>query len=274
MSSAELLRAARYEVLPLDGIVDEVCAHLPRGSRVTVTASPTKGLPPTLDVTERLAAAGFNAVPHVPARLVRDVPHLDEILGRLRAAGVRELFVPAGDAKSPAGDFAGSAALLQAMGERRGQFAQIGIAGYPEGHPLMPGDAAMRSLREKAPLATCIISQICFDSAAIEGWIRQVRGGGTGLPIWIGLPGIVDMRRLLRITAKIGMADSSRFALGHRGWVRRLVARQFRPDGLLRELGPRLEDAGASIAGYHLYTFNEVARTERWRREQVERLSA
>ena len=41
---AELLAQSRYEVLPLDGIEEEVLEHVPREVTITVTASPTKGL--------------------------------------------------------------------------------------------------------------------------------------------------------------------------------------------------------------------------------------
>ena len=40
---AELLAHPRYEVLPLDGIEEQVLEHVPRDVTVTVTASPTRG---------------------------------------------------------------------------------------------------------------------------------------------------------------------------------------------------------------------------------------
>lgn len=58
-------------------------------------------------------------MPHLSARLVRDRDHLDEVLARLHDAGVRELFVPAGDATDAAGDFNSAADLLAAMGPAR-----------------------------------------------------------------------------------------------------------------------------------------------------------
>jgi methylenetetrahydrofolate reductase (NADPH) len=32
-------------------------------------------------------------------------------------------------------------------------------------------------------------------------------------------------------------------------------------------------DPAAKVAGFHFYTFNEVARTERWRQQTLERLA-
>src|SRR5215212_11078464 len=80
----ELLRHPRFEVLPLDGIEEQVREHLGNDVKVTVTASPRKGLEATLELSERLAAAGYSVVPHLSARLVRDRVHLEESVARLR----------------------------------------------------------------------------------------------------------------------------------------------------------------------------------------------
>jgi methylenetetrahydrofolate reductase (NADPH) len=254
-----LLERPRYEVLPVDGIAEEVLAHVPRDVKVTVTASPAKGLEATLAVAERLAAHGYAVVPHLSARQVRDEVHVEEIVARLHAAGVREIFVPAGDAKEP-GPFPDAASLLRAVA---GRFDEVGITGYPESHHLIDDETTIRAMFEKAPMATYIVSQICFDPVVIDTWIARVRARGTQLPIWVGMPGIVDNAKLLRVSMKIGLGESARFLRAHRGWVRRLVARSFTPDVLLRRL------TSDDIAGVHFFTFNELERTERWRREAL-----
>jgi len=270
---AELLRRPRFEILPLAGIEEQVLAHLGTDLRVTVTASPRKGLEATLDLSERLARAGYTVVPHLSARLVSDRAHLEEIVERVLGAGIRELFVPAGDAPEP-GEFAGAVELLEAMGPLRARFDEIGITGYPESHHLISDEETIQAMFAKAPMATCIISQICFDADVIARWIAEVRRRGTNLPIWIGLPGIVDYSKLVRISMKIGLGQSARFLRHHSNWMSRLVTRQFKPDPLLRGLASTLADPAAHVAGFHFYTFNEVARTERWRRAALERLGA
>jgi methylenetetrahydrofolate reductase (NADPH) len=269
---ADLLRHPRFEVLPLDGIEEQVREHLGSDVKVTVTASPRKGLEATLELSERLAAAGYSVVPHLSARLVRDRAHLEEVLARLQGAGVRELFVPAGDATEP-GEYHSAADLLAAMGESRSRFERIGITGYPESHHLISDEETIRAMFAKAEMATDIISQLCFDAETIDGWIKNVRERGTHLPIWIGMPGCVDYAKLVRISMKIGMGESARFLGRHKSWMSRLVTRQFKPSGLLSELTPVVTDPASGVAGFHLYTFNEVGRTERWRRQTLERLA-
>jgi methylenetetrahydrofolate reductase (NADH) len=262
-----LLRAARFEVIPLDGVEEQVLAHLPTDVKVTVTASPRRGLEATLELTERLTRAGYAAVPHLSARLVRDRAHLDELLGRIQAQGTRELFVLAGDPPEPAGQFVGAAELLEAIGARRAEFDAIGITGYPESHHLISDEETIRAMFAKAPMATHIVSQICFDASTIERWIGEVRRRGTELPIWIGLPGPVPRRKLLTVSTKIGLGESARFLSHHRNWI----SRRFKPDALVRELTPCATDPASRVGGFHLYTFNEVGRTERWRQSVLSR---
>jgi methylenetetrahydrofolate reductase (NADPH) len=124
----------------------------------------------------------------------------------------------------------------------------------------------------KSEMATDIISQLCFEPDTIDGWIRNVRERGTHLPIWIGMPGCVDHAKLMRITMKIGMGESARFLRHNRNVVARLLTRQFKPSKLLEQLTPVVTNADRGVAGFHLYTFNEVGRTERWRQRTLQRL--
>jgi methylenetetrahydrofolate reductase (NADPH) len=268
------LEHPRYEVLPLDGVADAVKAHVPAAVKITVTASPSKGLEPTLQTAERLVAHGYTVVPHLSARLVRDRGHLEEIMLRLRAAAVREAFVIAGDASQPAGEFAGAAELLAAMGELRERLDEVGISGYPESHHFISDETTIEAMFEKEPMATYIVSQICFDADVIATWIRRVRDRGTLLPIWIGVPGAVDNRKLLRTSLRIGLGESVRFLRSQRGWLRRFILpRLYTPTKLLRALVPSFADPAARVGGIHVYTFNELERTERWRLELIEQLT-
>jgi methylenetetrahydrofolate reductase (NADPH) len=268
------LQRPRYEVLPLDGVAEEVFAHLPRGSKVTLTASPTKGLEATLTVAEALAPRDYSVVPHLSARLVRDRAHLEEIVARLRAVDVREVFVIAGDARQPAGEYTGAAELLAAMGELRESFAEIGISGYPESHRFISDETTIEAMFAKEPMATYIVSQICFDADTIATWVKRVRDRGTHLPIWIGVPGAVDTRKLMRTSLRIGLGESVRFLRSQHGLVRRFLSpRRYTPTDLLEQLSQTFADPEARVGGIHVYTFNELKETETWRRQLVDRLS-
>jgi methylenetetrahydrofolate reductase (NADPH) len=269
----ELLRRPRYEVFPLEGIEEEVAAHVPHDVKMTVTSSAARGIDRTLELAGELAGRGFEVVPHLSARLVLDREHVKRILGRLHEIGVHEVLAIGGDVGEPAGRFPGAFELLTAMADLGHGLDAIGIAGYPESHPFISDEETIEAMFKKAPLATHIVSQLCFEPTVIAGWIAAVRARDVDLPIYVGIPGAVGRARLLRISTKIGVGESARFLRKHGTLLARLFLRgSYSPSSLVEGLRLHLGDPGEGIGGFHVYTFNEVGKTERWRQETIRRL--
>ena len=272
---AELLARPRYEVLPLDDVEEQVLAHVPLDVKLTVTASPRRGIGHTIDAAERLSRQGYEVAPHLSARLVADRIHLAEIVARLGGLGIRDVFVVAGDAEQPAGAFDGAAPLLEAMAELGHPFDEVGITGYPESHPLISDETTIQAMFDKARFATYIVSQICFDSRVTVAWMNEVWRRGTRLPIHVGIPGAVPRAKLVRMTGKIGLGESARFLRGHSTWVTRMLRPAgFSPDPVIAGLEPVLADPEPKLAGFHVFTFNDLVDTERWRRVRLQRLAS
>ncbi len=269
---ASFLRTPRYEVLPTDDAAERVAAFVPRQVTVTVTASPKRGMPATVLLAVKLAKMGYRAVPHLSARLIRDVHELGQILDALKDGGIDNVFVVAGDAPKPAGQFLDALSLLHALPSNH-HLTEVGVTGYPESHPFIHDDVTIQAMWDKRRLATYIVSNMSFDPTTVTGWVERVRRRGVELPIYIGMAGVADPVRLLRVSTKIGVADAARFLRGHPSWV----ARMFRPGGyepgrFLSAVLPDLARPDLRVAGLHVFTFNELEPTERWRREMLARL--
>jgi methylenetetrahydrofolate reductase (NADPH) len=272
---APLLQRPRYEVFPAKSTEETVLEWVPTDLTVTVTASPAKGLDPTLDLTERLTAQGYRVVPHVSARLVRDDAHLADIVARLTACGVDDVFVPAGDADPPAGRFDSALALLDRLAEMGRPFARVGVTGYPESHPRIDDDITIQAMWDKRQHAAYLVSNLCFDPATLRHWIRRVRARGVTMPMFIGIAGPVDRARLLRMATKAGVAESARFLTGHTEWLLRLgTPTGYNPGRLLERTGATLADPASAVEGLHVFTFNQVRQTEQWRRSLLDRIAA
>ncbi|KOV61560.1 5,10-methylenetetrahydrofolate reductase [Streptomyces sp. NRRL WC-3618] len=268
-----MLGRVRYEVLPAKATEDKVLAHVPRDIVVTVTASPVKGLEPTLDLTGRLAAHGYRVVPHVPARLLRDDAHLKDVVDRLRETGVDDVFVPAGDADPPAGSYEGALPVLRRLGELGSPFTHIGVTGYPESHPLIHDDVTIQAMWDKREHATYIVSNLCFDARVLGEWVGRVRRRDVALPVYVGVAGPVQRAKLLSMATKIGVGESTRFLTRHPLWFLRFAAPGgYSPERLLTAAEGALTAPGAGVAGLHLFTFNQVEETERWRQGLLERV--
>ncbi len=264
------LETARFEIIPMKG-VDEQIDRLPDNAVVTVTASPTKGIDATLELTREVAARGHRVVPHLSARLVHSRDHLARIIDLLHTHGVAEVFVPAGDIEEPLGPYEGAADLLEEMTDLGHGFDYVGITGYPEAHAFIPDKTTIDAMHRKAPHATHIVSQICYDPETVRDWIANVRARGVHLPMFLGVPGVIDRARLLRVSMRVGLGDSVRFLRKQHEVAGRLLT-GYQPDELIISLADLVGHAEAKVAGWHLFTFNEVERTERWRREFIDTL--
>ena len=269
------LGAPRYEVLPTEDVEERLLKSVPREITITVTASPRRGIEATIGLAERLARHGYQVVPHISARLLKDDAHLREVLDRVDAIGRHEIFVVAGDAKEPAGKFPDSVSLLSALMVEPHGLREIGVTGYPERHSFIDDDLTIQAMWDKRRIATYIVSNLCFDPRVVKGWVGRVRRRGVQLPIHIGLAGVADPAKLLRISTRIGLGDSARFLRGHSNWFLRLVSPGgYDPGRFARALLPDLAAPERNVAGLHFFTFNEIEATERWRLELLARLLA
>ncbi|MGQ0670037.1 MAG: 5,10-methylenetetrahydrofolate reductase [Actinomycetota bacterium] len=265
----ELLARVRFEVVPLRGVEEQV-AHLPPGSTVTVTCSPRKGVEATLELSEGLAAQGFRVAPHVSARLVRGRAHLAEIAAWIRESGTSDVFVVGGDAREPRGPYPSALALLSALADLGDPLPLVGVAAYPERHPLIDEDVLVRALLDKQPFAGYMVTQICFDASVIASWLAGIRRAGVHLPVYVGIPGALKRRKLLEVSLRVGVGDSIRYLTKHGSIVTRLVrGGSYRPDGLVDGVAGFATESDLGIAGFHVNTFNQVEGTERWRREAL-----
>jgi len=270
---AGVLAHPTFELVPLRNAADQA-AFLPPRATVTVTSSPAKGIEATVALCEQLQAGGFRAVPHLSARQVRDRAHLTDLIAWLEGAGVDRAFVVGGDAKDP-GEFPDGLSLLRAMAEIGHPLREIGIPCYPQGHAFIADRLLLDALRDKARYASYMTTQLCFDPGAIATWLAARRAEGIALPAHVGIPGVAEPHKLLAISARIGVADTHRFLTKNIRFVARLMRSGgfYLPDGLLEGLAPHIADPAARIVDLHLYTFNAVEATERWRRSMLERLA-
>jgi methylenetetrahydrofolate reductase (NADH) len=262
-----VLEDPTFELIPLKN-ADAQAEHLPAGATVSVTASPAKGQMATAELSLRLHDRGLRVVPHLSARLTRDRTELLAFLGPLREAGIDRLFVVGGDPEEP-GAYPDALSILREMADLGVLPSEIGIGGYPDGHAFIPDAKLNEALAAKAPFASYVTTQLCFDPTAIATWIAGRRAAGIALPIKLGIPAVAQIPKLIEISARIGVRDASKFIMKNTAFVGQLIASggMYRPNGFLEAVAPVIADPAAGIVDLHVYTFNQVEATEAWRRE-------
>lgn len=264
-----LLHSVRFEIVPLKS-ADAAIAALPPTSNVSVTCSPTKGIGATVELCERVLAAGHLAVPHIAARMVEGPKHVASLCTSLRNLGVTDLFLVGGDQPDPLGPYVDGLGLLQELLNHEHGLTTIGFPAYPDGHGVIPRgplrDAmyAKTSLVGSSGLQTFVSTQMCFDSDLFIKWLRAERRAGFNAPVHLGVPGVIDKLKLMTMGARLGVGSSMRFLKKNRATIGRLLLPGgYEPSDLVNALDPVA--AELDITGLHLFTFNEVAATAAWR---------
>jgi methylenetetrahydrofolate reductase (NADPH) len=152
-------------------------------------------------------------------------------------------------------------------------FKDVGVAGYPESHPTINDDLTIQSMWDKRKHATYVVSNLTFDPGVVKDWVHRMRLRRINLPLLLGLPGPVDRTKLLGMATKIGVGDSTRFLSKQKGLMTRLVAPGgFTGESFLTKCAPSVGEPEARVDGLHVYTFNQVAETEAWRKDWLRRL--
>jgi methylenetetrahydrofolate reductase (NADPH) len=250
--------------------VTALAAAVPSGTRIYLSAVPTRPPHDALEPAIRLAAAGLEPVPHVAVRMFETAAVLDRFLARLSAeAGVRRVLLIAGDRDQPAGEFHNALELIDGDVLRRRGIAEIGVAGYPEGHPRISAQELDLALVRKVAAAEAtgiklhVVTQFCFDPAAIVRWIVRLRGFGLELPVRVGIAGPTNVATLLRYAAKCGVGASAQGLTRQAGLVKHLLALSA-PDALLRALAEARARGDLGEVVPHFYSFGGLAQTSRW----------
>lgn len=257
----------RFEVLPL-GNSEEEAAQLPEPVHLTVTCSPKLGPDRSVQVAGRLRRLGHTVTVHIAARMVRDRVHLDHLLAAMADAGV-DLFLIGGDAAPPVGEYASAVELLPIVAAHPRRPATIGIAGYPEGHPLIDLATLDQALADKSRYADYVTTQLCFDASTLRAWVADRRARGIELPVLIGMPGKVMAARLIEMSARVGVGPSVSFLRKQRGLRNVLgLLRASAGDHLYEALVGDVGDPALGIAGFHYFTFNHLIATYQWHRDK------
>ncbi|MER6957854.1 MULTISPECIES: methylenetetrahydrofolate reductase [unclassified Streptomyces] len=250
--------------------LEEARDSIPQGTRINVTFLGNENLQMRLEASRAVKRLGFVPVPHLSARRLGSQTEFEEFLAALRADDACDnVFTVGGDPARPQGPYEDSLALIESGLLQEYGVRQVGISGYPEGHPAISGDALWTALRNKsAALAAqeldgTVITQFGFDVDPVLAWIEQVRDHGIALPVRIGVPGPAGVRRLMSYAARFGVGTSASIAKKYGLSITNLMGTAG-PDRFLRALAEGYDRGRHGEIKIHFYTFGGLQATSEW----------
>jgi len=269
---AGLLSSASVEVSSRGHQLQELRDHFARGTDVTITFLPGDNYRHNVETASALRRAGYHPVPHIAAREMPSREALDDFLARARGeADVRRVVLIAGDLALAKGPFRSSLDVCASGLIEAGGVLSVSVAGYPEGHPyLLAANAfkvleAWRDWGQLTKIRVDVVTQFCFESAPILGWIGELDARGIGLPVIVGLAGPATPATLTKFALRCGIGNSIRSLRSQIGRFGRLLT-DTGPDDVMRGLQSAPKAATAPIAGFHLFPFGGLRKAGEWLR--------
>jgi methylenetetrahydrofolate reductase (NADPH) len=245
-----------------------IAALLPAGTPVYVNHLPRHSLADSLASIAALRAAGLEAVPHIAARRIASRAELASFLER---AGVRKALVIGGDEPEPRGPYADGAALIRSGLLADCGIREVGLPGYPEGHPRIPALELERDLYEKLRLTAAqglgryVVTQFSFAPGRVLEYCAALARNAPQVPVYVGLAGPTTAASLLRFAQRCGVSASLR-ALQAQGLNAVRLVTHTDPAAQLAPLARycAAHPAGCNVVGVHLYSFGGVTATAEW----------
>lgn len=195
---------------------------LPANGRIYINAVAGTGAAARIEAATKLTGYGFQPVPHVAARRMQSAAVLEDYLSQLSTAGVSEVLIIGGDIPVPMGPFASGLDVIESGIPEKYGIGRIGVAGYPDGHPMLCNAVLQEALRQK--ISACrarqiepyVVTQFSFQADSIIQWCCNFHASYPDIDVHAGIPGPARLATLLRFARICGVQSSARKLLAHK----------------------------------------------------------
>ncbi len=263
---------ASTEITPSEeNRLPELASVLPSGTAVYVAHTPHASFAQVIHAALAVQRAGFRATPHIAVRRVPHARTLRAALAELRAGGVEDILLIAGDAEQPMGAFSGTLDVLESRILEESGIARIGVAGHPEGHNavstpiLWEALAAKQEFAARAAASMHIVTQFGLNGSAFKPWARELAHRRIHLPVRVGIAGPAPMAKLVHFAIQCGIGASMRVLVRKLSSALHSADLATSPDQHL--LGLLSSPMPAQIVAPHFFAFGGALETARWMRK-------
>ena len=193
--------------------------YIPSGTLVYIAHIEGTPIEEMVETAKKINDQGFCAMPHFPARIIKDKNVLEDWISRYKnEANVSNALLIAGGANKPYGEYDSSIQLIESELFDRADFNNLHIAGHPEGSMDIDPDGSTTNVDQalswknefskRTDANMAITTQFSFDATSVISWANNIKQAGIDIPVHIGIAGPAKLQTLLRYSIECGVGAS------------------------------------------------------------------
>ena len=264
------LKDFSIEVTPKAALkIENFSDYLPHKTLIYIAHIEGTPIDDMVQTAKKITDQGFLAMPHFPARIIKNKNVLGEWITRYQnEAGVENALLIAGGSNKPYGEYDSSINLIESELFDRANFKRLHIAGHPEGSKDIDPDGSSKNVDEalswkyqfsnRTDASMAITTQFCFDSSSVIDWANSIKSSGIDLPIHIGIAGPAKLQTLLRYSIECGVGASIGIIQKRAKDLTKLLL-PYKPTEILKELAEyKISNPDFNIEKVHFFPLGGV----------------
>jgi len=243
---------------------------VPLKNSVYVTYLPDEDSSRVIDTSKKLIDEGYNVIPHLPARTIKNNSELEKyIAGLSEIAGCNKILVIGGGGTQK-GNISSSIDVLKTEFLSKYNFVEVGLAGHPEGNSDVSEKEMDKAIIEKNSFAknsdfkTYLATQFFFEASSFKNWEQKLFKLKNELDIHAGIPGPATLKTLFGYAKSCGIGNSIRFLSKQAMNITKLATTRT-PDKLIADLADyKDQNPSSKLSKLHFYAFGGIKKTSEW----------
>ena len=220
--------------------------YIPSGTLVYIAHIEGTPIEEMVETAKKINNQGFCAMPHFPARIIKDKNVLQDWISRYKnEANVSNALLIAGGANKPYGEYDSSIQLIESELFDKADFNNLHIAGHPEGSMDIDPDGSTTNVDQalswknefskRTDANMAITTQFSFDANSVISWANNIKEAGIDIPVHIGIAGPAKLQTLLRYSIECGVGASIKIIQKRAKDLTKLLL-PYKPTNIITEL--------------------------------------
>ena len=243
--------------------------YIPSGTLVYIAHIEGTPIEEMVETAKKINDQGFCAMPHFPARIIKDKNVLEDWISRYKnEANVSNALLIAGGANKPYGEYDSSIQLIESELFDKADFNNLHIAGHPEGSIDIDPDGSTTNVDQalswknefskRTDANMAITTQFSFDASSVINWANSIKEAGIDIPVHIGIAGPAKLQTLLRYSIECGVGASIKIIQKRAKDLTKLLL-PYKPTNIITELATyKANNPSFNIEKVHFFPLGGV----------------